>query len=260
VVHTNLAGTNGYLIRWSAPDAEQFHLQWTTALVPARWVNFNGVISDTPSVVPPSGNFQYFDDGSQTRGLGTTRFYRLVWLDSPSNTAPFFVNSPNPIYFASPLVTFLYTNLAKDWDLPAQTLSYSVSNSLAAGNLAAIDSTGLISWTPTLAQVGLTNVITTTVTDNGVPTGVAVNSFSVVVVTNTAAPVFRNITVNGTGVTFNWTAPASDQFSIRWTTNLALPNWQFFPSPITSTTTNFTFVDANRPLSTMKFYQLILLP
>jgi hypothetical protein len=234
-VHTNLAGTNGYLIRWSAPDAEQFHLQWTTALVPARWVNFNGVISDTPSVVPPSGNFQYFDDGSQTRGLGTTRFYRLVWLDSPSNTAPFFVNSPNPIYFASPLVTFLYTNLAKDWDLPAQTLSYSVSNSLAAGNLAAIDSTGLISWTPTLAQVGLTNVIT-------------------------AAPVFRNITVNGTGVTFNWTAPASDQFSIRWTTNLALPNWQFFPSPITSTTTNFTFVDANRPLSTMKFYQLILLP
>jgi hypothetical protein len=38
------------------------------------------------------------------------------------------------------------------------------------------------------------------------------------------------------------------------------PSWQYFPGPITSATTNFSFVDTNLPLALMKFYQLILLP
>ncbi|HUC86484.1 MAG TPA: hypothetical protein VL970_14915, partial [Candidatus Acidoferrales bacterium] len=127
-------------------------------------------------------------------------------------------------------------------------------------NPVTIDSGGVISWTPTLAQEGLTNLITTTVTDNGVPPKSAVNSFSVIVTTNLVAPAFSSITVNASGVGFQWTAPASDDFAIRWTTNLLVPNWQYFPGPITSLTTNFSYVDTNLPLSSMKFYQLVLLP
>jgi hypothetical protein len=259
VIHTNLAGTNGYLAHWTAPAGEQFHLQWMPKLVPASWMNFNGVISYI-SLSTTNGEYQYFDDGSQTGGFGATRYYRLLWLDSPTNTAPFFARAPSSFYFAYPLVTFVYTNLARDWDIPPQTLAYELSNSLTGNNLATINSEGVISWTPTFAQVGLTNVITTTVTDSGVPMGNVENSFAVIISTNFVAPAFGEITANASGVTFDWFAPTNEQFEIRWTTNLASPNWQIFPGPITSMTTNFTYVDTNTPLVKMKFYQLILLP
>jgi hypothetical protein len=263
VVHTNVAGTNGFLIRWVAPKDEQFHLEWSPALVPAHWSSFNGVISfgSLSSITGGNGGFGYFDDGSQTGGFYATRYYRLVWLESPTNTAPFFVQSPGAYYFAVPGVPFVYTNLAKDWDLPPQTLSYSVSNTLTGGNPVTIDNRGVMTWIPTLAQAGLTNEITTTVTDSGLPPASAVNSFGVIVTTNLVAPAFSSVTVGTNGVTFRWTAPASDEFDIRWTTNLAPPpSWQYFPGPITSATTNFSFVDTNLPLALMKFYQLILLP
>jgi len=81
-----------------------------------------------------------------------------------------------------------------------------------------------------------------------------------VVVSTNVAPQFNNITVGAGGVQFRWTAPANDQFQIRWTTNLAPANWQWFPNIITSGTTQYSFVDTNTPLSPVKFYQLLLLP
>lgn len=259
VVHTNQAGTNGYLVQWGAPANDQFHLQWSPALAPANWVNFNGVISVTSVTGGTNGAFQYFDDGSQTGGFGTTRFYRLLWLVSPTNTAPIFLHAPG-VFYAAPTVPFTYDDSAFDWDLPTQTLSYTASGTLAGGSAVAVSPSGVITWTPTMAQVGQTNNITTIVSDNGVPVASATNSFAVIVTTNGAAPVIGNITAGTNGVTFHWTAPASDQFEIRWTTNLSPANWQVFSNPITSSTTNFIFVDTNMPLQRMKFYQLIQLP
>jgi hypothetical protein len=156
----------------------------------------------------------------------------------------------------------MYTNAAGDWDIPPQTLSYAITNSLTDTNVAVVDGDGIITWTPTWGQLGETDVITTTVTDNGVPAASVSDSFTVIVSTNTVvvAPTIGKITVGSGGVSFAWTAPASDQFELRWTTNLATTNWQFLPGPITSATTNYSYVDTNTPLSAMKFYQLILLP
>jgi hypothetical protein len=106
----------------------------------------------------------------------------------------------------------------------------------------------------------LTNLILTTVTDNGVPPKSATNSLTVEVTTNAIAPAFSRISVAANGVTFQWTAPTNEEFQIRWTTNLAPEVWTVFPITNTSITGNFIFVDTNLPLVMMKFYQLILLP
>jgi hypothetical protein len=257
---TNAAGSNGFLLTWFAPTNDQFHLQWTPALVPSHWTNFNGVISYTSYVTATNSEFQYFDDGSQTGGFGSDRFYRLLLLNSPSNTAPYFLYSPT-VFYAKPGVLFAFTNTAMDWDIPAQTLTYSVSNSLALTNIAISSLTGVITWTPTWSQLGLTNTIFTTVTDSGAPTMSASDSFVIIVSTNSlVAPAINSIAILASGVKFQWTAPTNEQFQLRWTTNLASTNWLPLSGPITSSTTNFSFVDTNLPLLMMKFYQLMLLP
>jgi hypothetical protein len=257
---TNSAGANGFLLTWFAPTNDQFHLQWTPALVPSHWTNFNGVISYTSYVAATNSEFQYFDDGSQTGGFGSDRFYRLLLLNSPSNTAPYFLYSPTVLY-AQPGVLFAFTNTARDWDIPAQSLTYSVTNSQALANVTIDPLTGVITWTPTLAQLGLTNLISTLVADSGVPTMSASNSFVVIVSTNSAvAPAISSIVLSASGVKFQWTAPTNEHFQLRWTTNLASTNWLPLSGTITSTTTNFSFVDTNLPLLMMKFYQLMLLP
>jgi hypothetical protein len=153
----------------------------------------------------------------------------------------------------------MFTNRAADWDIPAQTLTYFVTNSLSANNISINPLTGIISWTPNISLAGQTNVITTVVFDNGVPSKGVTNTFDVVVTTN-IPPVISSIAIVANGVKFQWTAPTNEQFQVQWTTNLAQPNWQLFPNVITSTTGNFSFVDTNMPLLLMKFYELILLP
>jgi len=260
IVPTNIAGSNGFRLTWFAPTNDQFHLQWTPALTPANWQNFNGVISLLAPHSPTNGLFQYFDDGSQTGGFGPTRFYRLLLLNSPTNTAPFFLNHP-VLFYALPSVPFVYINAAKDWDVPPQTLAYSVTNTLIGTNLVTITANGVIAWTPAVAQLGQTNWVTTTVLDSGVPAKMATSTFAILVTTNIpAAPPFSSIVASASGVTFRWTAPTNEQFQIRWTTNLVPISWHLFPDVITSPTTNFSFVDTNTPLLWLKFYQLILLP
>ena len=77
------------------------------------------------------------------------------------------------------LTTLTVTNTATDADLPANTLTYTLQNPPAG---AAIDSSGLISWTPTEAQGPGQYTLTTIVSDNGNPVLRATNSFVVTVI------------------------------------------------------------------------------
>jgi alpha-tubulin suppressor-like RCC1 family protein/subtilisin-like proprotein convertase family protein len=256
IVYTNINSSNGFLITWFAPTNTQFHLNWTPLLLPVTWTNFKGVISFTSYMAATNSEFQYFDDGSQTGGFGPTRFYRLQLLNSPTNTAPEFLLTPTN-QIATPNVTLVVTNHARDWDIPAQTLSYVVTNSLAGTNVSTVDTNGVILWTPTTAQNGLTNFITTTVTDNGVPAKSATNTFMVVVVT-VPVPLFSSVTINTNGINLQWMGTTNEQFDVQWTTNLLPPtSWMLFPGPITSTNGVFNYTDPNTNFL-MKFYQLIL--
>jgi len=70
---SNIAvGTNGFVLQWTAGVNQQFQVQWTTNLVPpVAWTTFTNIITSA------TGNFIFVDDGSQTGGLGSARFYRL---------------------------------------------------------------------------------------------------------------------------------------------------------------------------------------
>jgi hypothetical protein len=67
-IYTN----GGFLLRWNGPVAAQYKAQWTTNLAPPLWIDFSNIITST------NGQFSFRDDGSQTAGLGVTRFYRVV--------------------------------------------------------------------------------------------------------------------------------------------------------------------------------------
>ncbi len=83
------------------------------------------------------------------------------------------------------LDTLLVTNTGADTNTPAQTLTYQLT---AAPAGATISSSGIITWTPSAAQVSATpHTFTTLVTDSGSPALTATNTFQVTV---TDAPVF----------------------------------------------------------------------
>ncbi|HWH70826.1 MAG TPA: hypothetical protein VNT26_15665, partial [Candidatus Sulfotelmatobacter sp.] len=95
------------------------------------------------------------------------------------------------------LTSLVVTNTAYDADVPYRTLSYLLMNPPAG---ASIDANGVITWKPSELQGPSTNVLTTVVTDDGVPVLGDVNSFVVVVQevnTAPALPVQTNRTLAG---------------------------------------------------------------
>jgi subtilisin-like proprotein convertase family protein len=64
----------GFSLQWSGPINARYQVQWTPSLSAAVWNTFTNVVTST------SGSFSFLDDGSQTGGLGGTRFYRVVPL------------------------------------------------------------------------------------------------------------------------------------------------------------------------------------
>jgi hypothetical protein len=65
--------TNGFELRWTnAPDL-RFGVQWTAQL-PQPWNWFTNLVT------PTNTDYRLLDDGSQTGGRGSSRFYRLILL------------------------------------------------------------------------------------------------------------------------------------------------------------------------------------
>jgi hypothetical protein len=97
--------------------------------------------------------------------------------------------------------TLNFTVTARDADVPAQTLSFSLDAGFPDG--AAINSTsGLFTWTPIPAQAPSTNSITVRVTDNGTPPMSATKSFTIFVV---RPSIQVNAAVNG-NLTISWSS------------------------------------------------------
>jgi subtilisin-like proprotein convertase family protein len=260
IVYTNIGVTNGFLLTWFAPSNDLFQVQWTTNLAPANWRTFTNpaTISYNTNfpVNPTNAQFNFFDDGSQTGGLGSARFYRLILLNGalPANTL---VLPPQTNLIVSVSTPVTVTNTATDSNTNA-ILTYSLLNSPPN---ASISTNGIIFWTNATPQ-GLAARFTTLVTDNGATSAMATNAFTVFVA---PFPSISSVTFTNNGLNLQWFAPTNNQFNVQWTTNLAPPAiWTYFPnnvSPgiITSTSGTFSFTDTNA-LFILKFYRLILLP
>jgi len=107
------------------------------------------------------------------------------------NSAPILAAISNRSLVAGQTLTV--TNSATDADLPANTLAYSFGAAPAGATLTA---EGILSWTPTLSQLG-TNVFNVVVADSGVPSLSATQSFQVVV-----APYQTNSVASSTPIVF----------------------------------------------------------
>jgi subtilisin-like proprotein convertase family protein len=252
IVATNIGGKSGFLLKWFAPTNDIFQVQWTDSLAPVNWQTFSNIITYIGPPTPTNGLFTFFDDGSQTPpGLPPIRFYRLLLLQATNTlTLP---NQTNDIATVSSLLTV--TNTATDSNTNL-TLTYSLTSSPVTS--AVIDTNGVITWTPDPTNGGGEFKFTTVVTDNGVPSLRATNSFTVFVVP--PFPSISSVSVTATNVTLRWTAPTNDLFQVEWTTSLTpVIVWTPFPGIITSTSGLFTFTDTNAPLA-MKFYRLDWLP
>lgn len=95
---------------------------------------------------------------------------------SAPNTAPTLAVIPNRTIDEGSSLQF--TMSASDSDLPAQTLSFSLANAPAGATVNPTN--GVFFWQPSASQVGTTNQITATVTDNGSPALSASQTFTVV--------------------------------------------------------------------------------
>ncbi|HMJ64130.1 MAG TPA: lamin tail domain-containing protein, partial [Candidatus Binatia bacterium] len=106
--------------------------------------------------------------------------------------------------------TLSLTASATDPDLPAQTLTYSITS--GPSNATINPSTGAFSWTPNEGQAPSTNSITINVTDDGTPTLNHSRTFTVVVNEVNSSPVLAVIGNKSAteGVTLTFTNSATD--------------------------------------------------
>jgi hypothetical protein len=151
----------------------------------------NGVITWIPSEAqgPSTNTFTTIVTDNGSPSLSATNSFTVVVNEV--NSAPAFVQTPASRTI-NELTTLTVTNSATDSDIPANTLSYTLSVASTSGPVtnAAISANGVITWTPSEAQGPSTNTFTTVVTDNGSPNLSATNSFTVVVNELNTAPAF----------------------------------------------------------------------
>jgi hypothetical protein len=169
-----------------------------------------------------------------------------------TNTPPVLAALSNVTITAGQLL--LVTNFASDSDIPAQSLTWNLASKPVG---ATIDASGIILWRPTISQSPSTNAFKVVVTDTGVPSMSATQSFSVTV-TRPVAPTFASpIIVSGTfrSVVSGSVGP---DYSVYASTNLA-NSWQLLlqTNPIALP---FEFVDPNFTNFQQRFYRVILGP
>jgi uncharacterized repeat protein (TIGR01451 family) len=126
----------------------------------------------------------------------------------PINHPAILASIPDYVIFEKDVLQF--SSKADDQDVPAQTLTYVLSNAPAG---ASVDpSTGVFNWTPTEAQGPSTNAITMIVTDNGSPPLSTARIFTVAVLESNEPPVLAPIADYSihAGMTLTITNSASD--------------------------------------------------
>ena len=249
----NLAGyyltdTLTNLVKFQIPTGYQipgkgFLLVWADKKTPTGsgdlHVNFKLSKSGTSiGLYSPDGNpVDFVSFGLQTSDISEGRFpdgsASLIFMPTATprtnNIAP---NTPPALSPIANVVatlgqTVLLTANAADSDLPAQTLAFSLANGSPPG--AAINSgNGLFSWTPPSAPA--TNLVTVVVSDNGIPSLSATQSFSVVVV---PPPALSASFASGSQLILNWPSSAGQHYQVEYKASLTNVNWTSLNIPLT---------------------------
>lgn len=102
----------------------------------------------------------------------------------PHDDVPILASIPDFTLFEGALLTF--TNSAADSEAPPQTLTFSLANQPAGASIGPTN--GAFNWTPDESQGPSTNLISVIVTDNGVPSLSATQTFTVFVLETNSPP------------------------------------------------------------------------
>ena len=176
-------------------------------------IDSNGTISWTPSEAQGPGSYTFITvvTDSGVPALSATNSFTVTVNEV--NVAPVLPSQADRTIYWPTLLTVI--NTATDADIPANPLSYTLTVTNTLNNSvvtnAAIDTNGIITWTPTQAQVPSTNLFTTVVTDTN-PAAVNAKSLSA---TNT----FRVIVL-----AYPLVLPAQTNLTINELTNLVVTN------------------------------------
>ncbi|HEX7469594.1 MAG TPA: putative Ig domain-containing protein [Verrucomicrobiae bacterium] len=165
---------------------------------------FTWTPDDTYANTTNTINVRVTDNG--TPSLSATQSFTVFVLET--NSAPMLAVISNYTVFEGETLTF--TNSATDADIPANLLTFSLEN--MPTNATVNPTNGVFTWTPTEAQGPSSNFISVIVTDNGVPSLSATQSFTIFVLESNLPPALvavANRTIHA-GTTLAITNSATD--------------------------------------------------
>jgi hypothetical protein len=213
----------------------------------------SGVFTWTPSVAQGGQQFTITLRAAENSAgaLFDTRTFKIsVTGASSANTAPIILNPPNQN--ATVGATLTVPIVATDADVPANTLTFALV--AAPAGVSINPGTGVLTWTPTAAQVGQSQ-IQVKVTDNGIPPLSNTNLFTVTVTGGNATPAtLRLISVAAGGTTLRVEGPAGSSYDLEYSTDLI--NWAPLTSVSLAAQTFITYLDVAHALGQpMGFYR-----
>ncbi|MCX8156387.1 MAG: lamin tail domain-containing protein [Verrucomicrobiae bacterium] len=169
-----------------------------------------------------------------------------IALNTPPNLAPI----PNRTVALGQ--TLVFTNVASDADVPAQTLTFELAPGAPAG-AQVHPVTGVFSWTPAVVGVYPVTVI---VRDNGTPSLSATQSFTVTVEDRRA-----QLVQSGANLQIRWQTQAGRQYQVQYKDRLTDPVWQDLPGGlVTGNGGPVAVPDALVPSRPQRYYRILLLP
>jgi hypothetical protein len=232
----------------SAADADGPATNYTIVALPTH-----GDLSGVPPTLSYLPDTNYFgsdsftfrvNDGSLTSAVATVNILVTNVNDRPV------LPTLNPV-FTGVLTSIVVTNSASDVD------STSFNYTLLSSGGASISPSGIITWMPKSGPQ--TNLITTVVSDAGLPVLSSTNNFMVIVTNAVPAPVILAIEVTGTNAVLTWSAISNLVYRLEYLDDVTLTNWVASPPDIVAAddTASATNVTAGQPA---RFYRVQLLP
>ena len=201
--------------------------------------------------------------GAQTTDVSEGRFpngaANIYSMPTPTPRASNVVPNNPPVLepIADQVVTLGQTlNLqavATDADLPGQTLSFSFATAPASATIGSSD--GVITWTPSIAPAN--NTFAIVVTDNGIPSLSATQSFSVI---TAPMPEPANYRIAENAFQFSWSSVAGQKFQVEFKDNLNDPQWLPISGILTGTGGTMSFTNVLEDESIQRFFRLKVLP
>ena len=184
------------------------------------------------------------DDGSPS--LSATQSFVVV------------VNEVNSAPTLAPIVertihqgmTLTITNSALDLDVPANQLTYSLSNAPAGASINA----SVFIWTPAPEQANSTNTITVVITDDGSPNLSDAKEFTVTVL---PPPTIVSIALVETNVNIVWTAIAGTTYRVQYKSDLQEMDWHDLPEEVVAGSDTAMQNDAVGPHA-QRFYRILV--